>query len=578
MVQFDDKFSTERMEELRRKEEESLIHSLAIQHGYEFVDLRGVSISPEALKLIPEETARNSNILAFEITRKKLSVAIRNPNNPNTQAVLKDLEQKGYETTVFMSSTASLEHGWKRYHDQKDTLAVKRGVLDIDAANIAEQAKKFKTPESVSSYILDIRTLNSARRVSETLESIFAGALSLGASDIHIEPEENVIRLRFRLDGVLHDIIDLELNMYQRLMSRLKLLSGMILNIKDEAQDGRFTFDVGEKKIEVRSSVIPGSLGESIVMRLLDPTVASFNIETLGLNKWIYDVMMEQLKRPNGMVVTTGPTGSGKTTALYAFLRHTHNEGVKIITIEDPVEYKIDGLVQTQVEEEYTFSSGLRSILRQDPDIIMVGEIRDSEVAETAIHAAQTGHLVFTTLHTNSAVGAFPRMIDLGVDYRMIGSSVNIVIGQRLVRVLCEHCKEPREATAEETELIKKIAASHPEPPIVPEPLMIHEAKGCDSCNHTGFDGRQGVFEAIIVDEAVEAAIIRDPREHVILEAARPQGIPTMAEDGIVKVIAGSTSMTELRRVVDLAEGRHTLNDTPEAPADDEFDISQYTV
>lgn len=208
----------------------------------------------------------------------------------------------------------------------------------------------------------------------------------------------------------------------------------------------------------------------------------------------------------------------------------------------------------------------------------MVGEIRDSEVAETAIHAAQTGHLVFTTLHTNSAVGAFPRMIDLGVDYRMIGSSVNIVIGQRLVRVLCEHCKEPREATAEETELIKKIAASHPEPPIVPEPLMIHEAKGCDSCNHTGFDGRQGVFEAIIVDEAVEAAIIRDPREHVILEAARPQGIPTMAEDGIVKVIAGSTSMTELRRVVDLAEGRHTLNDTPEAPADDEFDISQYTV
>lgn len=576
MPQFDDTYSSEKMAELRRKEEDSLIQSLAVQYGYEYVDLRGISVNPNALRVVPEETARAANLVCFELTRKKLSVAIRNPNNPATKELIKKLEADAYTVNIFMTSSSSLEHGWARYHDQKTTEAVKHGVLDIDADRIAEQAKKFKTPEAVSAHILDIRTVNSARRISETLESIFAGALALGASDVHIEPEEHVIRLRFRLDGVLRDIIDLEHTMYDRLMSRLKLLSGMILNIKDEAQDGRFTFEVGDKKIEVRSSVIPGSLGESIVMRLLDPTVASFNIETLGLNKRLYEVMMEQLKRPNGLIVTTGPTGSGKTTALYAFLRHTHNEGVKIITIENPVEYKIEGLVQTQVGEDYTFSSGLRAILRQDPDIIMVGEIRDREVAETAIHAAQTGHLVFSTLHTNSAVGAFPRLMDLGVDSRMIGASVNIVIGQRLVRILCENCKKAREATAEEAAIIKRLANSHPEKLTVPEPLIIYDASTCVSCNHTGFKGREGVFEAIIIDEAVEETVINDPREHIILEAAAPQNIPTMGEDGISKVLKGETSLKELQRVVDINEGQSSEISLP--PLEDEVDITKHIV
>jgi len=553
-------------------EEENLIKGLAVQYGYPFIDLRGITINPDAIKLIPEKDALEGKLVSFEVVRKKISVALRNPNNPHAQHVLASLTEQGYEPNIYMTSTINLEHGWDRYKDQRNTTAVKQGVLDINTDNIAEQIKKFKTPEAVAEHILDIRTLNSAHRISSTLESMFAGAIGLGASDIHIEPEEMGIRLRYRLDGVLHDIIDMERSLYERLMSRLKLLSGMILNIRDQAQDGRFTFTIADKDVEVRSSIIPGAAGESIVMRLLDPSVASFNMENLGLNDTLYKVIKEELKRPNGLIVTTGPTGSGKTTALYAFLRAVHIEGIKIITIENPVEYKLDDIVQTQVSDDYTFESGLRAVLRQDPDVIMVGEIRDREVATTAIHAAQTGHLVFSTLHTNSAVGAFPRLIDLGVDSRMIGSSINLILGQRLVRVLCKHCKKPHPPTAAEAEVLNKVLATHPAPPEIPQPLHIYDAVGCDACNQTGFKGRQGVYEAVRVDTAVEEAVIHDPREHIIIEAAKPQGIPTMAEDGIEKVINGSTSLTELQRVVDLTAGRHALAAIePDIPVDEEF-------
>lgn len=544
-----------RYQEFRESEEESLIKALAGQQGYSYVNLRGVSINPAALTLITEERAHETSAVLFERNNKKLSIAVRNPNEEKAAALIKELEG-AWQLSIFMCSQASLDHAWSRYADQRQTTEVKKGILDIDPAEIGKLKKNLATMEQVAKQVNEIRTLNPARRVSATLEVLFAGALGLDASDIHIEPEPNQVRVRFRLDGVLHDVVILERNVYDRLIARIKLLAGLILNIKNEAQDGRFTFDSGEKVIEVRTSVIPGSSGESAVMRLLDPSVASFNMEQLGLNPIMHEVMTAELKRPNGMVITTGPTGSGKTTALYAFLRQAHTPEVKIITLEDPVEYKVEGIVQTQVEEDYTFASGLRSILRQDPDIIMVGEIRDSEVAETAVHAAQTGHLVFSTLHTNSAAGAFPRLIDLGVDSRMIGSAANIILGQRLVRKLCEKCKKAREANAEETALIQKVLAGHPKPPVTSDKFTIYEAAGCDACGQTGYKGRQGVFEAIKIDPAVEEAVIRDPREHIIIEAAKPQGIPLMAEDGMEKVLNGTTSLDELQRIVDLTRLR----------------------
>ncbi len=538
--------------EYRQTEEENLIQALGRQHGLPYVNLRGVSINPEALMLITEDEARQANIVAFEKQGRLLSAAIRNPNDPATKVVLDRLKD-AWQLTIYMCSSASLEHAWKRYGDQRATAAVKKGILDIDSDEIIRLATTLRNGDEVRKKIEEVSSLNPARRVSAVLEVLFAGGLALDASDIHIEPEMGDVRVRYRIDGVLQDIINLPKEDYARMASRLKLLAGLLINKRNEAQDGRFTFDSGEKKIEVRTSVIPGSAGESIVMRLLDPSVASFDMEKLGLNPIMHKVMEEELKRPNGMIITTGPTGSGKTTALYAFLRAVHNPEVKIITIEDPVEYKVDGIVQTQVEEDYTFAQGLRSILRQDPDIIMVGEIRDRDVAETAVHAAETGHLVFSTLHTNNAPGAFARLIDLGVDSRLIGSSTNIILGQRLVRRLCDHCKTKRLATPEEKASIQRVMAGHPQPPDLSGDIEIFEAKGCAECAHTGYKGRQGVFEAIRVDEAVEEAAIRDPREHVILEAAAPQGIPTMAEDGMEKVLQGITSLAELERVVDLS-------------------------
>lgn len=565
MVYFDEKKFNKDLAEVYRDEEEQLVKALAQQYGLLYINLFGYTINPDTINLIKKTDAVAAEMLPFDEGFQDISVAIRNPNNPKTQHQLQQLEQRfpTKKIKVYLCSKQSLEHGIKRYDDQTATAATKQGVLDINQDVIEQYSKQLKDIDDVAVAIKEIRTVNSARRVSETIEMIFAGALALGTSDVHIEPEEDGIRLRYRLDGVLQDILDLERVIYQRIMSRLKLLSGMTINLTQIAQDGRFTFTVGEQEIEIRSSIIPGASGESIVMRLLDPSVAAFTLEKIGLNEQMYSLLEEQLKRPNGLIITTGPTGSGKTTALYAMLRKVHTSERKIITIENPVEYKLEGIVQTQVGKNYSFASGLRAILRQDPDVIMVGEIRDDEVASTAIHAAQTGHLVFSTLHTNHAIGAFPRLIDIGVDPRMIGSSVNVVLAQRLVRKLCV-CKKARPITENERSLLQTVLRTHPKALTLAEDLQLYEPVGCERCNQSGYKGRAAVFEAVVVDEKVEEQIINDPREHIIAAAAQPQGIPTMAEEGVAKVIAGETSLAELQRVVDLSTGRHTyLYTTP---------------
>lgn len=572
MLKFDDSLLNARTADLHAQEEERAIQTTAPQLGFEYINLRGYTINPEAIAIIDEKKARDAELVGFELNKNILSVAAKNPTHPKTQALLLELQSRRYSINVYVCSTASLEHAWKRYADIVDSSAEKKGVFEINTEDIVRLTNIIKHPSDVDTLLKKVSTINNVRRISETLELIFAGALALDASDIHIEPEENGIRVRYRFDGVLHDIVDLDSYIYSRLISRLKLLSGMVLNAKVMAQDGRFTFDTGEREVEVRASIIPGAVAESIVMRLLDPSVASFSMDRIQLNPYIEVVMRQQLKRPNGMIVTTGPTGSGKTTALYSFLREVHLEGIKIITLENPVEYKLEGIVQTQVGDDYTFASGLRAILRQDPDVIMVGEIRDREVAETAVHAAQTGHLVFTTLHTNSAVAAFPRLIDLGVDPRIFGSSINIVIGQRLLRVLCPDCKQSYEAVGDEKKLVEQIMSTHPYPTPIPQPLMLYKNVGCPKCGDTGFKGRVGIFEGIVMDEAVEEAILRDPREHVILQAAKPQGIPTMVEDGITKILQGVTSLKELERVVELPtliSDQNTFIDNKKSPTDE---------
>jgi type IV pilus assembly protein PilB len=552
MVTFDDSFSNKKLTKLHSQEEERYVQAMAPQLGFNYINLQGYTINPAALATVPEHTAQKAQLVAFELKNKVLQVAAKSPSDATTQQVLAQLQKDRYTVEIYMCSTASLEHAWERYKDIKTSTTERKGVFEIDPEEITRLIDGIKRTEDVIRYLKEIRTANNARRITETLQLILAGALALKASDIHIEPEEGGIRLRYRFDGVLHDVVDLEPYMHERMMSRFKLLSGMKLNRSAEAQDGRFTFDLVDKEVEIRSSVIPGALGESIVMRVLDPTVANFSLNKIDMNPIIRKVIESEIKKPNGLILTTGPTGSGKTTVLYAFLRAAHTEGVKIITIENPVEYKIEGIVQTQTDAEYTFASGLRALLRQDPDIIMVGEIRDKEVAETAIHAAQTGHLVFSTLHTNSAVAIFNRLIDLGIDPRFLSTSINLIMGQRLIRLLCNKCKKSRPATDTETNQINQVLADHPQPPHFPTPYTVYDPVGCEHCGNTGFKGRTGVFEAVQMDPAVEEAILRDPREHIILEAAKHQGIPSMAADGITKVLEGKTSIAELARLVEL--------------------------
>lgn len=549
MPQFDDSKSDARLEELRLKEEEELIKMLSKKYGHRYVNLNDVPIEIDALRIINETDAREHEIAPFQKQYKHLGVAIRNPNNSKTQTMLTQLADKGYEVEVFMASHASLEKAWERYEDLQSATASQKGVLDIDAEEIARFAETIHHKEDVATRVQEVITKDTPRTVTEVLEAILGGALSLHASDVHIEPEESQIRIRFRLDGVLFDVLDIKEGLYKLLRSRLKLLAGLKLNVTDEAQDGRFTIDVGEKNLEIRSSIIPGNYGESIVMRILDPSSIALGLEDLGINETLLSVIKEEISRPNGMIITTGPTGSGKTTSLYAFLRTIHKPEVKIITLEDPVEYHVEGIVQTQIEEDYSFAGGLRAILRQDPDVIMVGEIRDGEVAETAVNAALTGHLVFSTLHTNDAVGSFPRLIDLGVDKNTIGSAVNLALAQRLVRRLCEACKEAYTPSEEEATRIA---------PFLPEgadatTLTLYKATGCEKCNESGYKGRVGVYEGIRMDDALGKIIAEGGTERDILAAARAQNIPTLQEDGVQKLVDGVTSLAELTRVIDLS-------------------------
>lgn len=553
MTQFNDQITNNRLADFHIQEEERLLQTMSAQLGYEYINLRGYTLNPNALGEIPEATARKANLVVFDRSGSIVKVAVKNPNLPEAHAVLESLVMRKLSPEVYMCSTHSLEHAWVRYKDISQSKVKKKGVFDFDEEDIVRLSKNISTREDVAVVMSNIGTINNARRITETLELVFAGALSLDASDIHIEPEHGGIRLRYRLDGVLHDVVPIDNYIYARMLSRLKLLAGMTLNKKLSAQDGRFTFKLSEREIEVRVSVIPAALGESVVMRLLDPSVASFSMEKLQLNPILKRVMEVELKRRTGLIITTGPTGSGKTTALYAFLREVHHPDTKIITIENPVEYKLEGIVQTQTSEDYSFAGGLRAVLRQDPDVIMVGEIRDREVAETALQAAQTGHLVFTTLHTNSAVGGFPRLIDLGVDPRVMKTAINIILGQRLIRVLCNECKVARSATPAEVIVIKRGLHDHPTPPPPTDTFTIFEAgAGCATCGTTGYKGRLGIFEAIMMDDAVEEAVLRDPREHTILSAAKIQGIPTMVHDGLEKVLSGTTSLDELERVIEL--------------------------
>lgn len=553
MIQFADEKEEQELAEVRKAEEEDVTRLMAGKYGLPYVDLIPLPIENDALKLLSEEEARAAKAAPFSITGKKVAMAVSSPDIPETKALTEKLSKAGYELTLSLASTRSLEKVWSRYKELHATLPTHAGKVELGSGTVARAASLIKTLPEFTPRIQEILSSKQQNRVSQLVEIVLGGAIAIDASDIHIEPEEQSVRLRVRLDGILQEALVFDRATYMLMNSRIKLLAGLKLNIQKEAQDGRFSVNLKDSDIEIRVSVLPGAYGESIVLRILNPKTIAVPLEELGMHTRLLAAVEKEITKPNGMLLTTGPTGSGKTTTLYAFLRKIHTPGVKIITIEDPIEYHLPGITQTQVEKEkhYTFASGLRSALRQDPDVIMVGEIRDEETAEIAVNASLTGHLVFSTLHTNNAAGTYPRLIDLGVNPKVITSAITLTMAQRLVRKLCAECKTETKISAEEKTKIEKVIGALPEAQFAQRDSM-WLPKGCEKCNRTGFKGRTGIYEAILSDVAIEKIVRENPSEREIAAAAAPQGIPTMAQDGILKVLSGVTSLQELERVVNL--------------------------
>lgn len=404
------------------------------------------------------------------------------------------------------------------------------------------------------------------RDTTDLLGLILYSAIHLEASDVHIEPQQERIRLRIRLDGILHDITFFEEEVYQHLLSRLKLLARLKLNIKEKPQDGRFTITVGETLIEVRLSTLPSEWGESIVMRILNPKNL-MTLENLGLRQDVYDLLVRESNKPNGMIALAGPTGSGKTTTLYALLMKIYNPGIKVITIEDPIEYHLTGISQTQVnpDEGYTFAEGLSSIVRQDPDVILIGEIRDAETAKIAIQSALTGHLVLSTIHTNDVAGIVPRLNDFGVTTPSITSASRVIISQRLIRKACKFCLEPIDIPAEILAKIKSELTAIPQTNLDeaskqhireflenPRPQIVkNQGASCSQCNFTGYHGRKGIFEIWVMDSEMEKYLLTNPPVSAIREHLIQQGMITMYQSGLLEVITRETTLEEIERVTD---------------------------
>ncbi|OJI08128.1 MAG: hypothetical protein COX02_02260 [Candidatus Vogelbacteria bacterium CG22_combo_CG10-13_8_21_14_all_37_9] len=547
-----------KLAELYQQESEELAVVLAKRHGLPYLDLSKTAINTDALRLIPMLQAREAGMIAFKVIGRTIYLATIAPENSQIADLIKDFENKNFKTELYLISENSLFLALSRYVEISESEASDAGLIQISDQQVASYLERLKTFKDVQETLTaENRRAEQGSGISTILEMILSGALAMKASDIHIEPEQETTRLRYRLDGVLVDVSEISTRICRQIVSRIKLMSGMKLNIKLTAQDGRFSIKVSGEEIEIRSSVIPSAYGESVVMRVLDPKSIKLSFENLGVETKLFNVFKQEIIKPNGLILLTGPTGSGKTTTLYAFLQRINSVGTKIITIEDPIEYHLKGVNQTQVNRtaKYTFLSGLRSALRQDPDVIMVGEIRDEETAEIAINSALTGHLVFSTLHTNNAAGTIPRLIDLGINPKVISSALTITIAQRLVRKLCPDCRQIIETTPEEQKLLRAVVESikNKRPDLAPSEIsQIYGPVGCLKCNNTGYKGREGIFEAILMDEAIAKITNTNPDEKEIWKAALAQGILDMRQDGILKVLAGKTSLDELRRVIDL--------------------------
>lgn len=537
-----------KMHDVRLKEKEIEAQTQAAGSSVPYVNLKGFPISPEALRLIPQDRARDLQAVSFLFTGAEVRLAAINPKDQAVQDLLFELQERHKAGGgVYKISDESLRVALKAYETLPQLTQVVKGVKVTD-----DELAKFKS--QLNAYA-DVQKIMDHASVTDIMTIVMAAGLQFGTSDVHIEAEQEKIAVRFRVDGVLQDVAALPHDFWKKIVSRIKLISGLKINITDRPQDGRFTIFLKEGDTDVRVSTIPTTWGESVVMRILKPSAINVEFEQLGYRPLAEAKLLKEIGKPHGMIMTTGPTGSGKTTTLYAILRKLNTSDVKIITLEDPIEYKLEGINQSQIDHarDYTFAGGLRSILRQDPDIVMVGEIRDLETAEVAINAALTGHLMLSTLHTNDAAGALPRFISMGVKPFLLAPALNAIIGQRLVRRVCEKCKELATLEDEDLAFVKKATSEIPETSgekAAPESeWKFYKGRGCEACNNTGYKGRLGIYEILVMSEAIKGALSESISEYQVRELAKQQGMTTMQQDGVLKILDGLTTVEEVRRV-----------------------------
>ncbi|KKT82293.1 MAG: hypothetical protein UW79_C0009G0007 [Candidatus Yanofskybacteria bacterium GW2011_GWA2_44_9] len=536
-----------KLQDIAVKESEEKYHSLASGLNLPFSNLKGVPIDRDALHVINEDTARSSNLAVLYKTASKLIIAVTDPSNPATQKTIESLKKPGLNLEIMITTPEALERVWARYKSSERPQVFEVGAIEIDEEELSRLEDEIKTIADLKSKITNVS-------VTKLLEILMAGALKTRASDIHFEPERTTARLRYRLDGILYDVATIDHDYYNKILNRIKILSKLKLNVHGP-QEGRFSVrQKNNNNVDLRISILPSEFGETVVMRILDPFTVRGTLEDLGLRKDILDFIKEKLKINTGTVLVSGPTGVGKTTTLYAFVNYINSSKTKILTIEDPIEYHIQGISQSQVDpaKNYTFANGLKIIMRQNPDVILVGEIRDMETADIALNASLTGHLVLSTIHANNAAGAIPRLVDLHVKPEILAPALNLVISQRLIRKLCGSCKILKKVSPGDLTKIKKILepiSGRIKFPDLSSSLKIYYPGQCAECSHLGYSGRLGSFEVFSVSKELEKLMSRPMVISEVNELLVSEGMVTMVQDGYLKLLEGITSLEELERV-----------------------------
>ena len=535
-----------------------IVQDRARELGIPVAELSGKLISPDVLGEISEEAATFYQFVPIERKDNVLSIGMINPDDLKAQEALRFIaQQRNFVPKIFLITPTDFNDVLKQYRNLKEEVETALGELDKELAKreVVHEVKEKVGVEGILERVM------AEAPITKIVAVVLRHAQEGRASDIHIEPTENNLKIRFRVDGVLYTSLILPKSIQSSVVSRIKILSSMKIDETRIPQDGRFHSVIDNKKIDFRVSTFPTYFGEKVVLRLLDPTVGILTFDQLGIQGHNRRLLEEAIDRPFGMILVTGPTGSGKTTTLYAVLRVLNEDAVNIVSLEDPVEYFVEGVSQSQVRPEinYTFASGLRSILRQDPDVIMVGEIRDRETADLATHAALTGHIVLSTLHTNDALGVIPRLMDMGVQGFLIPSSLNLAMSQRLIRRLCNECKKEIEPSPIIKEIIvkeleglseegKKFLADQK---INIKEIKIWHAPGCKFCAQKGTKSRIAIHEALSMTPQLEKIIIEGVTEAKISEEAMRQGMITMKQDGVIKVLQGLVSFEELMGAVE---------------------------